>query len=248
MSTNHSSFLIHSVCPEFGRIMRPSATENSSACRWICHSIRPSVSEIHSARRRIFHSIRPSFAEIHSACRLFALFVRALALTLSCSLEMACQRVTLTDDDNPPSSPTPTVTHREEVLLATNDTARFYLQGVEVSGIVLEDYPTPSLLITDHHYRLPTRLEVAQVLKFDDIPEGYWQSGQRILCYDVPTDADIKVGSTIYGTGDYYTFMPHSTVTRAGMKTKYCILPIRSELRTPGNSIHITINDEWKEY
>lgn len=230
MSTIHSLFLIHIVCPEFGRIMRHCATENSIAFRRICHSIRPSV------------------AESHSACRLSAPFVRVLALTLSCSLALACQRVTLTDEENPPSSSTPTVTHRDEVLLATNDTARFYLSGTEISGIVLADYPTPSVLITDHHYRLPTRLEAAQVLKFADMPEGYWKSGQRILCYDIPTDADIKVGSTIYGTGDYYTFMPHYTVTRAGMKTKYCILPIRSELRTPGNSIHITINDEWKEY
>lgn len=176
------------------------------------------------------------------------MFGRVIALTFSCGLSLACQRVTLTDEDNPTSSSTPTVTHREEVLLATNDTARFYLSGTEISGIVLADYPTPSVLITDHHYRLPTRLEAAQVLKFSDIPEGYWQSGQRILCYDVPTDADIKVGSTIYGTGDYYTFMPYSTVTRAGMKTKYCILPIRSELLTPENSLHITINDEWDEY
>ena len=210
--------------------MRTSSTENSSACHRICHFIRPSATEA------------------RSVCRLVAIFVRALALPLACSLALACQRVTLNDEDNPPSSSTPTVTHREEVLLATNDTARFYLSGTEISGIVLADYPTPSVLITDHHYRLPTRLEAAQVLKFSDMPEGYWQSGQRILCYDVPTDADIKVGSTRYGTGDYYTFMPYSTVTRAGMKTKYCILPIRSELLTPGNSLHITINDEWEEY
>lgn len=238
MSTIHFPFLIRRACPEFGRIMRPairpSATGNSGACPWICRIIRP--------------DIRHSATEDRSACRLVALFVRALALPLACSLALACQRVTLTDEDNPPSSSTPTVTHREEVLLETNDTARFYLSGTEISGIVLADYPTPSVLITDHHYRLPTRLEAAQVLKFSDIPEGYWQSGQRILCYDVPTDADIKVGSTIYGTGDYYTFMPYSTVTRAGMKTKYCILPIRSELLTPGNSLHITINDEWEEY
>lgn len=238
MSTIHSSFLIHSVCTEFCRIMRPairpSATGNSGACPWICRIIRP--------------DIRHSATEDRSSCRLVALFVRAFALPLACSLALACQRVTLTDEDNPPSSSTPTVTHREEVLLSANDTARFYLSGTEISGIVLAGYPTPSVLITDHHYRLPTRLEAAQVLKFSDMPEGYWQSGQRILCYDVPTDADIKVGSTIYGTGDYYTFMPHSTVTRAGMKTKYCILPIRSELLTPGNSLHITINDEWEEY
>lgn len=122
---------------------------------------------------------------------------------------------------------------RSEVLWAENDTARFYLQGVEISGVVLADCPTPSALITDPHYRLPTKLEVSQVLKFADMPEGYWLSGQRILCYDVPT-------------GYYYTFMPHSTVTRAGMKTKYCILPIRSE-RTRGNTgLDITIRDEWE--
>lgn len=135
---------------------------------------------------------------------------------------------------------------KDEVLWTENDTARFYLQGVEISGVTLADCPTPSALITDPHYRLPTRLEAAQVLKYADLPEGYWHSGQRILCYDAPTEADVKVGSTIYGTGDYYTFMPHSTVTRAGMKTKYCILPIRSE-RTRGNTgLDITIHDEWK--
>lgn len=230
MSTIHSSFLIHSACHNLCRIIRPA--------------IRPSVAE-NSECQEFDRIMRHSATESHSTCRLFAMFGRVIALTFSCSLSLACQRVTLTGEDNPPSS-TPTVTHREEVLLATNDTARFYLSGTEISGIVLADYPTPSVLITDHHYRLPTRLEAAQVLKFSDMPEGYWQSGQRILCYDVPTDADIKVGSTIYGTGDYYTFMPYSTVTRAGMKTKYCILPIRSELLTPGNSLHITINDEWE--
>ena len=233
MSTIHSSFLIHSACHNLCRIIRPA--------------IRPSVAE-NSACQEFDRILLPSVTESHSACRLFAMFGRVIALTFSCSLSLACQRVTLTDEDNQPSSSTPTVTHREEVLLETNDTARFYLSGTEISGIVLADYPTPSVLITDHHYRLPTRLEAAQVLKFSDMPEGYWQSGQRILCYDVPTDADIKVGSTIYGTGDYYTFMPYSTVTRAGMKPKYCILPIRSELLTPGNSLHITINDEWEEY
>lgn len=233
MSTIHSSFLIHSACHNLCRIIRPA--------------IRPSVAE-NSECQEFDRIMRHSATESHSTCRLFAMFGRVIALTFSCSLSLACQRVTLTGEDNPPSSSTPTVTHREEVLLATNDTARFYLSGTEISGIVLADYPTPSVLITDHHYRLPTRLEAAQVLKFSDMPEGYWQSGQRILCYDVPTDADIKVGSTIYGTGDYYTFMPYSTVTRAGMKTKYCILPIRSELLTPGNSLHITINDEWEEY
>lgn len=132
MSTIHFSFFIRGVCQEFGRIMRPSATENSSVCRRICRIIRP--------------AIRPSATESHSACRLFALFGRVLALTLSCSLALACQRVTLTDEDNPPSSSTPTVTHREEVLLATNDTARFYLSGTEISNIRLNLYPHPDRL------------------------------------------------------------------------------------------------------
>lgn len=134
----------------------------------------------------------------------------------------------------------------DEVLWAENDTARFYLQGVEISGVMLADCPAPSALITNPHYRLPTRLEVVQFLKYADLPEGYWQSGLRILCYDAPMDADVKVGSTWYGTCDYYTFIPHSTVTRAGMKTRYCILPIRSE-RTRGNEgLDITIHDEWE--
>lgn len=227
MSTIHSSFLIHRVCPEFGRIMRSSSTENSSACRRICHSIRPSATESHSAYR---------------------LSVRVLVLTLSCSLALACQRVTLTDDDNLPSSSTPTVTHREEVLLATNDTARFYLSGTEISNVRLNLYPTPSCLIKDPRYRLPTKLEVYCVLKQVAIPSGYWQSRQRILCYDTPADFGTKIGSAYFGTGMYYTYIPNGTVIRAGMKTKYCILPIRTEQRTQDNSsLHITINDEWEK-
>ena len=238
MSTTHFPFLVHSVCPEFGRIMRPairpSATGNSGACPWICRIIRT--------------DIRHSATEDRSVCRLVALFVRALALPLACSLALACQRVTLTDEDNPPSSSTATVTHREEVLLATNDTARFYLSGTEISNVQLNLYPTPSSLIKDPRYRLPTKLEVYGVLKQAVIPSGYWQSRQRILCYDTSKDFGIKIGSAYFGTGMYYTYIPNGTVIRAGMKTKYCILPIRSELRTPGNSLHITINDEWEKY
>ena len=40
---------------------------------------------------------------------------------------------------------------KDEVLWAENDTARFYLQGVEISGVTLADCPTPSALITDPH-------------------------------------------------------------------------------------------------
>lgn len=173
---------------------------------------------------------------------------KCLLLLMVCAIT-ACEKPYIAEDDDDETSvvvPGGDDEQRGEVLWTENDTARFYLQGVEISGVTLTDYPTPSVLITDPHYRLPTRLEAAQVFKFADMPEGYWRSGQRILCYDDPRDNEVKVGSTIYGTGDYYTFMPHSTVTRAGMKTKYCILPIRSE-RTRGNEgLDITIHDEWE--
>lgn len=171
---------------------------------------------------------------------------KCLLILTACAL-VACEKPYIAEDNEPSVVvPDGDDEQRGEVLWTYNDTARFYLQGVEISGVVLTDYPTPSVLITDPHYRLPTRLEIAQVLKFADIPEGYWKSGQRILCYDVPTDADAKVGSTIYGTGDYYTFIPHSTVTRAGMKTKYCILPIRSEHTRGKEGLDITIHDKWE--
>lgn len=133
-----------------------------------------------------------------------------------------------------------------EVLWTKNDTARFYLQGVELSGVVLTDTPTPSALVVNPFYRLPTRLEAAQVLKYVDLPEDYWLSKQRILCYDAPADADVKKGGTQFGTGEYYSFTPHSTVTRAGMKTKYCILPIRSERIREKEGVDIIVNDEWE--
>ena len=145
--------------------------------------------------------------------------MRNIFLLLAVCALVACEKPFVADDGgDDPSVVVPGVEEqRGEVLWTENDTARFYLQGVEISGVVLTDYPTPSVLITDPRYRLPTRLEVAQVLKFAGIPEGYWQSRQRVLCYDDPRDKEVKVVSTIYGTGDYYTFMPHSTVTRAGM-------------------------------
>ena len=121
-----------------------------------------------------------------------------------------------------------------EVLLAENDTARFYLQGVELCDVVLTYSPTPSALITNHRYRLPRKLEVSDVLKNDDLPTGYWQSRQRILCHD-----DEK--------GGYYTYVPHGNITQAGYKTAYCILPIRTELipKQEGH-VEITVDDEWK--
>lgn len=120
-----------------------------------------------------------------------------------------------------------------EVLWTENDTARFYLSGVEVSDVVLGDYPAPSSLITDARYRLPTRLEAAHVLKYADVPDGCWQSKQRIVCMDDQS-------------GSYYSFVPHGTVTKAGMKTKYCVLPIRTERTSEEGHVDITVNDEWK--
>lgn len=159
--------------------------------------------------------------------------MKKLLLLLMVAALVACEKPFVVEGDDEEEVVPGDGDQRGEVLWTENDTARFYLQGIEISGVVLTDCPTPSLLIADPHYRMPTRLEAAQVLKFADMPKGYWQSGQRILCYDEPT-------------GYYYTFMPHSTVTRAGVKTKYCILPIRSE-RTRGNAgLDITIHDDWE--
>ena len=119
-----------------------------------------------------------------------------------------------------------------EVLWAENDTARFYLQGVELCDVVLTYSPTPSMLITNPLYRLPTKLEAAEVLRYADLSDSCWMSKQRILCVDEQ--------------GNYYTFVPHSNVTKAGMKTKYCILPMRSERTSEEGHVDITINDKWE--
>ena len=119
-----------------------------------------------------------------------------------------------------------------EVLWAENDTARFYLQGVELCNVVLTYSPTPSMLITNHRYRLPTKLEAAEVLRYADLSDSCWMSKQRILCVDEQ--------------GKYYTFAPHSNVTKAGMKTKYCILPMRSERTSEEGHVDITVNDKWE--
>lgn len=102
-----------------------------------------------------------------------------------------------------------------------------------VEDVVLGDCPTPSSLIAVPRYRQPTRLEAAQVLKYADVPDGCWQSKQRIMCMDSHSN-------------DYYTFVPHGTVTRAGTKTKYCILPIRTERTSEEDHVDITVNDEWE--
>ena len=147
----------------------------------------------------------------------------------------ACEKPYIADDGYEEDQPVlpDDVSQACEVFWAENDTARFYLQGIELSGVVLTDYPTPSVLLTSPVYRLPTNLEASQVLRYADLPDGYWLSKQRILCVDEQS-------------GNYYTFVPHSNVTKAGMKTKYCILPIRTERTSDVEHFDITINDEWE--
>lgn len=75
---------------------------------------------------------------------------------------------------------------------------------------------------------------VALTVKNADLPTGYWQSRQRILCND-----DEK--------GGYYTYVPHGNITQAGYKTAYCIQPIRTELLPQQDGhVEITVDDEWK--
>ena len=147
---------------------------------------------------------------------------------------MSCEKPYIADDGYEEDQPVlpDDVSQACEVLWAENDTARFYLQGIELSGVVLTYYPTPSVLITNPVYRMPTKSEASQVFKYADMPDGYWTSKQRILCVDDKS-------------GNYYTFVPHGTVTKAGMKTKYCILPIRTERIMEVEHVGITINDKW---
>ena len=172
---------------------------------------------------------------------------KCLLLLAVCAL-VSCEKPFVSDGDDEevvvPGDDGP----KDEVLWAENDTARFYLQGVEISGVTLADYPTPSALITDPHYRLPTRLEVFSVLRYVTLPNGYWKSGQRILCYDAPLGEKTQIGSTHFGTGNYYTYVPNGTIVKAGMKTNYCILPIRTELlNTQTDKITIGVNDKWND-
>lgn len=135
-----------------------------------------------------------------------------------------------------------------DTLIATNDTARFYLSRAEICNVMLSTSPTPSNLIENAHYRMPTKLEVFAVLRTATMPKGYWQSGQRILCYDTPADGKTQIGSTHFGTGKYYTYVPNGAIVKAGVKTNYCILPIRTEpLNTQTDKITIEINDQWND-
>ena len=157
-----------------------------------------------------------------------------LLLLMMCALS-ACEKPYIADvgEDDPsvvvPGDGKPV----GEVLWAENDTARFYLQGVELYDVVLTYSPAPSMLITNPLYRLPTKLEAAEVLRYADLSDSCWMSKQRILCVD-----DMS--------GNYYTFVPYGTVTKAGIKTKYCILPMRSERTSEDGHVDITVNDKWE--
>ena len=157
-----------------------------------------------------------------------------LLLLMMCALS-ACEKPYIADvgEDDPSVVAHGDVNPVGEVLWAENDTARFYLQGLELCDVVLTYSPTPSMLITNPRYRLPTKSEAAEVLRYADLSDSCWMSKQRILCVD-----DLS--------GNYYTFVPHSNVTKAGMKTKYCILPIRSERTREQGHVDITVNDKWE--
>lgn len=157
-----------------------------------------------------------------------------LLLLMMCALA-ACEKLYIADagEDDPSVVVPDNARPVGEVLWAENDTARFYLQGVELCDVVLTYTPTPSVLITNPLYRLPTKLEAAEVLRYADLSDSCWMSKQRILCVD-----DMS--------GNYYTFVPHSNVTKAGMKTKYCILPMRSERTSEEGHVDITVNDKWE--
>lgn len=160
----------------------------------------------------------------------------------------SCEPIHL-EPDVSEATPTPSdtlVNHQGEYLLVSNDTADFYLSPIEIRNVTLSAHPSPQALIKNPRYRMPTKLECVCVLKAEDIPTGYWSSRQRILCYDDPKDAAVSSASGTFGTGGYYTFVPHSSVTPAGYQTNYCILPIRSVRKEKLSAgIHITINDEW---
>ena len=179
------------------------------------------------------------------SCRTYVAFSVLFCLfTLS-----GCGKISLIDESDGELKETPTEGALQgETIVATNDTARFYLSGVEIRNVMLSYYPAPSTIIKDSRYRLPTKLEVHQVLNNVDIPQGYWKSKQRILCYDHPCDTCVKIGSTLFGSGGYYTYTPHGSVTKAGFQTMYCILPIRTErLNETTEHTIIDVNDQWND-
>lgn len=88
--------------------------------------------------------------------------MKKFILLLSFCLLAACEKPYIADvgDDEPsvvvPGDGKPV----GEVLWAENDTARFYLQGVELRDVVLTYSPAPSVLITNPLYRLPTKIDL----------------------------------------------------------------------------------------
>ena len=95
-----------------------------------------------------------------------------------CCLLAACEKPFIADvgEDEPsvvvPDDGKPV----GEVLWAENDTARFYLQGVELCDVVLTYSPAPSVLITNPLYRLPTKSEASEVLRYAYLSDGCWMS------------------------------------------------------------------------
>ena len=183
---------------------------------------------------------------------LYTLYIYAL-FTFAAS---GCEKITLAGPSDPsepikppePSEPSDSSTSRHESLWAENDTARFYVWAGGVRHVKLNDYPTPQKLIRNPRYRMPTRLESVKLLKRYAIPDGYWRGDQRILCYDSPSHrGEPHDGSTEFGSGLYYTFVPFGSVTRAGFQTPYCLLPIRSERKSGAvdTQIEIGLNDHW---
>ncbi len=171
-----------------------------------------------------------------------------LCASLMLLVFMGCGEIVLPEgmEEEHTLTPEDSITYIDS-LITQNDTALFYMSGMEIRNVQLSSSPTPSDLIKGSRYRLPTKLEVFAVLKHAPIPDGYWISGQRILCYDSPNDIGLQIGSTHFGSGLYYTYIPNGTIVKAGYKTKYCILPIRTErLIKRNDTIIIGIDDCWE--
>ena len=195
------------------------------------------------------HSIQCLLCLATERMKRISFFFASLSSLVFLLALVGCGKITLIDEEKSgQTTPSADGALHGDTLVATNDTARFYLSGVEIHNVMLSYYPSPSTLIKDSRYRLPTKLEVHKVLKNVDIPQGYWKSKQRILCYDHPRDTGVKIGSTLFGSGEYYTFTPHGSVTQAGFQTLYCILPIRTERieKTTDHTI-IEVNDKWDD-
>lgn len=69
--------------------------------------------------------------------------MRNILLLLAVCALAACEKPFVSDGDDEEVVVPGGEDQRGEVLWTENDTARFYLQGVEISGVVLTDCPTP---------------------------------------------------------------------------------------------------------